>query len=590
VASEKRLGQHADVSKDDRQLQEEDPKKRINWGDDVDNIGDFDFGDFIDNVKDGVGDFLDNITDAFNDNDLEDGLGNFNDSITDGFGDFVDNINNGFGDGIEDFLDNVTNGWFNNTLGDFDWPSNWPNLIDGVVDWANFSDWVDFDFENFTWDIINWDNSTWDDFLGDMDFNETDVDFCSILESAVGIGKGFGIEGNCRCKEGAGGENLAIGCDFQNVCYKANVVTDLCGDVSLNYTMAMGDDVSVSACFGFGYDLLGMVEGDILPEICFGYAYSMGGQEPSTCSASYNGNPCQCEIDGDSCLSLNCSMFLPGASFDHCQILETITDEDITSWLPEFPVFGDNFTQVFDNIDWNALDWKNLDLDNFKLSEIEWGSNARELKFGDLIKVDPADDIMCPILQSFIGMSNDFSSSGGCTCGAGDDDAGLSMECKFENACLDEETCASIGLSFGFAKLEGVQAEACVDFANDGHPQTCFAFEIDVAGTSQPTCFATYGGKTCKCSIDDLCVAVDCSEHELSAVVDTCQEIDFNNKDPISLIPRFAERRDASDIPKGDSNVDGSGDNSSQNLPEESSAASQQITFLASILVLILLS
>jgi len=521
VASGQRLGQHAEA-KGDRQLQE-NPKKRINWGDGLDSIGDGDFGNFVDTITDGVGDFLDNITD----------------------------------------------GWGNNTWGDFDWPSTWPNLTDGVVDWANFSDWVDFDFGNFTWDIIDWDNSTWNDFLSDMDFTDTDIDFCSILETAVGIGEGFGIEGNCRCKEGTDG-GLAIGCDFQNECYNS---IDLCGEVNLNYTM--GDDVSVSACFDF--------ENDFFPEVCFDYAYNMDGQGASTCSASYGGNVCQCEIDGDFCLNLNCSMFLPGAAFNSCQLLETVTEGDIISWLPEFPAFGDNFTQVFDNIDWDALDWENLDFDNFKLSEIEWGSNVQEREFGDLIKVDPADDLMCPILQSFIGMSDEFSSSGGCTCGAGDDDEGLSMECRFENTCVDEDTCASVGLSFGFAKLGGVQTEACVNFANDGHPQTCFAFEIDVAGTSEPTCFATYGGKECKCSIDDLCVAVDCSEHEPSAVVDTCQEIDFNNMDPISWIPRFAERRDASNIPNGD----GTGENTSQNLPAESSAASQQITFLASILVLV---
>jgi len=531
------LGEEAEA-KDGRELQ---PKKRINWGDDLDHIGDGD-GGFFDDIKDGI----DGITDIIGDTDLGDGLGDFFDNITGGLGDL--------GDGLGDFI------------GDFEWPDSWPNLNDGIADWANFSDWSNFDFDNFTWDLIDWDNNAWDDFRGDIDLNNPDVDFCSILERAVGIGKGFGIEGDCRCKESTDGD-IAIGCDFQHECYNTST---LCGEVNMNYTM--GDEISVSACVD--------LENDSYHEVCFDYAYNMSGQGGQTCSASYGGNSCECSIDGF-CLNLNCSMFLPGAAFDSCQLLETVTEGDIVSWLPDFPVFGDNFTQFFDNIDWEIIDWENLDKDNFKLQEIEWGSNARERRFSDIINVDPADDLMCPVLQSFIGMSNEFSSAGGCSCGASDsEEQGLSMDCKFENACVDEETCASIGVSFAFAKLGAVQTEACVNFANDGHPETCFAFEVDVAETSAPSCFATYGGKQCKCSIENLCVSVDCSEHEETAVVDTCQQIDFADMDPISLIPRFAERRDPNDIPNG-------GNGESTNRAAESSATTQRQAILATLFVLI---
>ncbi|KAL3933561.1 MAG: hypothetical protein SGBAC_010345 [Bacillariaceae sp.] len=547
VAAAKRVGeqqQAADGNKNDRQLQENDNGKRINWGDGLDSIGD---GGFLDNIKDGLDDLLDNNN---NNNNLGDGLG-------DGLGDLIGNLTDGLGD--------LTNG-----LGDFDWPDSWPSFSDGNVDWENFTSWIDFDFDNFTWDLINWDNSTWDNFLGDMDLNNPDVDFCSILETAVGIGKGFGIEGDCRCKETNDGD-IAIGCDFQNECYNSSAL-GLCGEVSLNYTMR--DDISVSACVDF--------ENDSYPEVCFDYAYNMSGQGAHTCSASYGGNACECSLDGF-CLNLDCSAFLPGAKFDSCQLLETVTEGDIVSWLPEFPAFGDNFSQVFDNIDWEVIDWVNLDTDNFNVGEIEWGSNAKERRFGDIIKVDPADDLMCPILETFIGMSTEFSSAGGCTCGASDgEESGLAMDCKFENACVDENTCASIGISFEFVRLGGVQTEACVNFANDGHPETCFAFEVDVAETSAPSCFATYGGKQCKCSIEDLCVAVDCSEHESTAVVDTCQQIDFGNIDPISLIPRFAERRDASSNP----NV-GNGDLTSENLAAESSATTQRAAMLTALVALI---
>ncbi|CAJ1930949.1 unnamed protein product [Cylindrotheca closterium] len=526
----KRLREQAAVNEHDRQLQEKNPNKRINWGDGLDNIGD---GGFLDDIKDGFDDLLENITDAFDGNNLGDGIGDL-------IGDFTDG---------------------------FEWPESWPKLNDGKVDWENFTNWINFDFNNFTWDLIDWDSSTWDDFRGDIDLNNPDIDFCSILETAVGIGKGFGIEGNCRCKDNGDGD-IAIGCDFQNECYSSSA---LCGEVNLNYTMS--DEIAVSACVDF--------EGDSYPEVCFDYAYNMSGQGAHTCSASYGGNTCECALDGF-CLSLDCSMFLPGAAFDSCQLLETVTEGDIISWLPEFPAFGDNFSQVFDNIDWDVIDWGNLDTDNFNPGEIEWGSNARERRFGDIINVNPADDLMCPILQSFIGMSTEFNSAGGCSCGASDgEEQGLSMDCKFENACVDEKTCASIGVSFEFVKLGGVQTEACVNFADDGHPETCFAFEVDVAETSAPTCFATYGGKECKCSIENLCLAVDCSEYEPTAVVDTCQQIDFGRMDPISFIPRFAERRDASDIQN-----DGNGDSTSKNREAESSAT-VRATIFASLLVLL---
>ena len=362
AVSAKRLGKEAEA-KDDRALQEEGPKKRINWGDGLDNIGD---GGFFDGIKDRIGGFLDNITDNLNDNGLGDGLGDFLENITDGgLGDFIGDFTDGLGDGLGDFIDG------------FEWPDNWPNLHDGIADWANFSDWANFDFDNFTWDLIGWDDKSWGDFRGDMDLGNPDIDFCSILETAVGIGKGFGIEGDCRCKENADGD-LAIGCGFQNECYNSST---LCGEVNLNYTM--GDEISVSACVD--------LENDSFPEVCFDYAYSLAAQGAQTCSASYGGNACECSIDGF-CINLNCSMFLPGAAFDTCQLLGTVTEGDIVSWLPKFPAFGDNFTQFFDNIDWDVIDWENLDTDNFEIQEIEWGSNAKDRRFGDIINVDPADD------------------------------------------------------------------------------------------------------------------------------------------------------------------------------------------------------
>lgn len=531
LANALRLGQQDEARHLD---EEEENKKRLNWGDGFDNIDGGGLGDFLDDIKDGVGDFIDNITDGW-----DDGWGN--DNGGDGFGDFVDH-----GEG---------------------WPDNWPNLTDGIVDWIDF-DFADFDFENFTWDLIDWDENTWDDFLIDMDFNNTDVNFCSILESAIGIGKGFGIEGDCSCN-GDLDRDLAIGCDFQHQCYDQSF---LCTEVKVNYTM--GNDVSVGACVNF--------EGDTFPEVCFSYSYDLTGQGEQTCTAQYDGNACECEIE-DLCLSLNCSMYLPGAAFDSCQLLETIFGEDIATFLPQFPVFDENFTQFFDDIPWESLDWENLDKQNFKMDQIEWGSSAQSRYFGDIVNVDPNDDLVCPILQMFIGMSDEFSSKGGCTCNA-DIEEGFSMDCSFEDACISEEICASVGLQFAFDELGAVSSEACVNFANDGHPETCFAFDIPVAdGNRAPTCSATYGGLDCKCTIDDdFCVAVDCSEHEPTAVADSCQGFSMQGSDAASFIPRFAERRTGNDGDNEDNSGSSTGNDNgttgdSQGLTDGSSAASSMV-------------
>lgn len=539
----------------------EESKKRINWGDGFDNIGDGDFGDFLDDIKDGVNDFIDNITDGF-----DDGWGDGN--LGDGFGDFIDNITDGFdggfgGDGSE-------------------WPDNWPDLTDGLVDWEDF-DWGNFEFENFTWDFVDWDEGSWGNFLVDMDFNNSNVDFCGILESAIGIGKEFGVEGDCSCKGDLGGD-LAIGCDFRHQCYEQS---PLCTEVKVNYTM--GNDISVGACVDF--------EDGTFPEVCFSYSFDVTGQGKQTCAAQYDGNECECEID-DFCLSLNCSMYLPGAAIDTCQLLETIAGEDIATFLPQFPVFEDNFTQFFDDIPWASLDWQNLDTKHFKTDTIEWGSSAQGRSFGDIINVDPGDDLVCPILQTFIGMSDEFSSKGDCTCNAGIDE-GFSMSCSFEDNCVSDDVCASVNLQFAFNELGAVSTDTCVNFANDGHPETCLSFDIPVADSNRaPTCNASYGGLGCKCTINDnFCVAIDCSQHEPTAIVGSCQAIDLKGSDAASLIPRFQERRTGNDSGTEGNNGDpNSGDSSntngeSQSLADSSPAVSNTVlaSLLSSVLGILLL-
>jgi hypothetical protein len=396
----------------------------------------------------------------------------------------------------------------------------------GLIDWVNF-DFSSFDFDNFNWDQITWDRSSWDEFLADMDFDNQNIDFCTIFEGAVGIGNAFGIAGNCACN-GNITSDLDIGCSFSDLCVDESA---LCTTINVNYTME-SNYISVGACVDFEYDTF--------PEMCFTYSFDITGQGSQTCGVAYDGNPCECEIE-DFCLKLDCSMYLPGAAMDTCQILETIGGEDISTFLPDFPVFGENYTQTFENIPWETLSWEHLDTSHFKIDEIEWGNSAAEgRRFGDIINLDPNGSLLCPVLQTFIGMSDEFSSTGGCTCNEAQE--GFSLDCSFDNACASQELCASVDLKFGFDQLGAVDTDTCVNFTNDVHPETCVGFEIPIASSaSSPTCTVTYGGKDCKCTIDeDFCVSIDCSEYEPSAIASTCQDFSWGEGSAESFVPRFS--------------------------------------------------
>jgi len=410
-------------------------------------------------------------------------------------------------------------------FGDFDIGGWFDNNKDGNgFDWGNL-DFENFDVENFDWDQLQWNNTGWDSFLSGIDFGNLDIDFCPILESAVGLGKEFGIEGKCAC-DGSVASNLNIGCNFR---YQCSEGSPLCTSINVNYTMST-NVITVGACIDFEYDTF--------DEVCFSYSFDITGETNQSCGATYGGNPCECEID-DFCLQLDCSMYLPGAEMDTCQVLETISADDISSFFPNFPVFDEGYSQTSENIHWKALDWEHIDSKNFKLRDIEWGESDSNLGFGDILNLDPNGSLLCPVLQGFIGMSDEFSSAGGCTCNEGQ--GSFSMGCSFDNTCISDDLCASVDMKFGFNELGAIDADACVDFTNDVHQRTCVAFDIPVAGTgSSPTCTATYGGKDCKCTIDNDCVAVDCSEHEPTAKVSTCQDFSLIGAGASSFIPDFS--------------------------------------------------
>merc|ERR1712107_395729 len=83
-------------------------------------------------------------------------------------------------------------------------------------------------------------------------------------------------------------------------------------------------------------------------ETCFSYEIDMrnnnnGENDASTCEASYGGNQCDCMIDGNFCLTIDCTPFLEGGKMDTCQMLSMINADDVANWFPNFDAFLPGF-------------------------------------------------------------------------------------------------------------------------------------------------------------------------------------------------------------------------------------------------------
>lgn len=427
-----------------------------------------------------------------------------------------------------------------------------------MPDWSNV-DWNDFSLENFDWEGIEWTSEAWEDFMRNVQDAADSVDVCPILEVAVGIGQAFGIAGDCTC-EGGQGQPLSIECGFKDLCLTGDV---LCASAGLNFTMDSGTgSVVTSACLDpsiAGYE-----------EICFSYKMERASGQSGfgsifdlehSCNASYGDQPCKCEMEDDLCLMLDCSAYLPGAKMDTCQQLAFDNAEDSITLMPRFEVFDERFNGYFDfeSIDWLNLDWNNIDWQNFGFAQINWTSiDWPTLSWDTIFNNDMTAVDVCPILtQRVLGMDDSVLSSCGCN---GNLTAGFNVQCSFAKQCAVEspaqlvaiaeiesfasaDLCGDVDISFAFDGVGAIASKLCVDFANDVHPATCIEYSIPIADLeSPPVCKATYGTDVCKCTIDQsMCVTVDCTAFEATAVLDQCQVLTLQDDNDLqSLIPRFA--------------------------------------------------
>ncbi|KAL3911443.1 MAG: hypothetical protein SGARI_001645, partial [Bacillariaceae sp.] len=244
-----------------------------------------------------------------------------------------------------------------------------------LPDWAEA--WVNDTMANTDWSSP----TAWQDWFGGVqgEANMDGLDVCPLLETAVGMGRMFGIAAQCEC-QGDIMTSLDIACKFQQCLpitdaidavtaeQRQNFDADnaICGNVALNMTFG-GDmgSVETSVCTDFPTEEI--------QETCFSYSFSMvPGETPTqTCGASYGKQECDCSID-NYCLNLNCSSILPGAEMDTCQLLSMQNDADLLSWLPQFDMFQSDFELDADTIPWRSLYWDNLDWANFNVSDISW--------------------------------------------------------------------------------------------------------------------------------------------------------------------------------------------------------------------------
>jgi hypothetical protein len=397
------------------------------------------------------------------------------------------------------------------------------------IDVSNI-DWMNFDWENFDFSTVEWGDNGWEDLFAGHNYDSWSI--CPILKGAIGLGNGFGIAAECTCDTATTG-GMGITCKYDACLF------GLCGSVEANFAFGNFGSVLASGCFD--------LENDAYKQICFGYEIPLANIFATTCSASYGGMACECERT-NFCLSVDCSKYLPGLKMDHtCQSIRIKDEEDTTTFVPHFAIFDEAFEGYnFEDIDWQKLDWENLDWENFSLDQVNWeNTDLATTTWKDIFSDDMSDGLVCPVLRRVIDMSEEFGIAGDCSCDEGTE-GGFNINCSFQDQCTDENTCGSVDLKFGFDNVGSAKGNVCVDFSEDEHPETCFSYKVPIADRlSPPECAATYGGGSCKCEIDEnFCMAVDCSEHDPSAVIETCQVINLEkSNDATMLVPRFAKEK-----------------------------------------------
>merc|ERR1712194_592849 len=153
--------------------------------------------------------------------------------------------------------------------------------------------------------------------------------------------------GNCTC-DGNLVTGLEIDCGFSGCAFGDGVG---CGEVTLDLNLAQDDDtdadtgvVDIQACTKFN---------DEFDKACISYAVDMSneGQLVQTCSASYGDSTCECSIDENSCVTIDCSSILEDAVMDECMPMGMMsTPEDFNTFVPKFRMLVPTVEEEEENI------------------------------------------------------------------------------------------------------------------------------------------------------------------------------------------------------------------------------------------------
>lgn len=221
-----------------------------------------------------------------------------------------------------------------------------------IVPWTDL-DLDHVDFQNFDMGDVQWGdsflqaNETWVDLIGP---NPTFLDetqslsegVCTMMFQAANLyEEQLGWESSCECDYDEAKGALELDCDFSEVDCTDKDSLQPCNSVDVTLTYARLETINANVCIRY----------EQFPEICYSYdipfAAVIGGSTTtitpdeilplapptdlvtppalfSDCSAQYAlpSNTCQCTIDENNCMTVDCTDFEPLAVTDNCQVID----------------------------------------------------------------------------------------------------------------------------------------------------------------------------------------------------------------------------------------------------------------------------
>lgn len=177
------------------------------------------------------------------------------------------------------------------------------------------------------------------------------IEGCTFIEAAIGMGTNFGKKAKCECK-GDFATCLDVSCSFDECAPGSKV----CGTVNLDFNFGEPDGIiNTTACTSF--------KDDKFKETCISHRMDVKGDSRITwinvesdysgskdiCEATYGGQQCECNIEDNVCLSVDCSPLLSGGKTNTCQFLSMVDDYDTENWFPKFDVFQPSTTIHIDS-------------------------------------------------------------------------------------------------------------------------------------------------------------------------------------------------------------------------------------------------